>query len=79
MAKQNSENEMIRIKNLRDRLEQTVLDSISDTYVNGNPNNRLPGLLLCAGSLPQAVALSCRGSSYKEFVPAPAGSALGVQ
>ena len=37
-----AENGYERISRLRDRLEQTLLDKVSNAFINGDPTNRLP-------------------------------------
>ena len=42
LAKNHIEEENSRVKVLRDRLEETILNTISESYVNGDLKNRLP-------------------------------------
>ncbi len=40
-----NEREVLRIKNMRDRLERTLLEKIPKTFVNGHPEKRVPNTL----------------------------------
>jgi cysteine desulfurase len=45
LCKQEMAAEAVRLRTLREKLRQGIMDRLSDVYLNGHPTNRLPGTL----------------------------------
>ena len=57
LALERLEDEQVRVRNLRDRFEKTLLETLPDIYINGNREQRLPNTSNIAFDFVEAEAI----------------------